>query len=494
MTTIINSYYSEPIGPNPYVSNPYVSNPYVSNQHIPRTLKTKVNFSDTNLLFEYLSNNYLNFQLEYSNNLSTFINSHTGKNLPDHIYYKFKFFPEFASLLMSTSIVANLIPNQILNNHIQLILDEFKTCLPSKYIQKSFLLKMFNFMENLRTNTDNIYIGSFNDISKSPNTARSNGYIIVAKQIAVIVNTDYVIINLNMDNSIFELIITSKYLKIRFDDNVCTIKLGQTKTAAFAYGKDFTNLICSSYDEFNTRLKYRLDYAYKSKNTSKRIRNITYRSPTELYSKTWQNQNQFYEVHYSNEVIDKTIVKCMMSGSDGLRFRGKQTTTIDRTTNESTTTIKFGDQTQYEKKKNVVLTDLINNKLNLDDSTIGWKVCQNANGEKRIIKLFIPAEAKKVIPIGDDFLTSNFKERADQAIVMDIQLADLETETSVVPSETEAFSYIHNSAFTYKVGQQVMPDSFDPNPDSGCSNGIHYFRNRRSVFKTYLESYEDIDL
>ena len=39
-------------------------------------------------------------------------------------------------------------------------------------------------------------------------------------------------------------------------------------------------------------------------------------------------------------------------------------------------------------------------------------------------------------------------------------------------------------AFSYKVGQQVMPDSFDPNSDSGCSNGIHYFRNRRAVFKT----------
>ena len=48
--------------------------------------------------------------------------------------------------------------------------------------------------------------------------------------------------------------------------------------------------------------------------------------------------------------------------------------------------------------------------------------------------------------------------------------------------------------FSYKVDQQVIPDSFDPNSDSGCSNGIHSFRNRRAVFKTYLDSYEEIDL
>jgi hypothetical protein len=512
MSIILDNYYLEtsflnPFIFNPFIFNPFIFNPYNSNQidqkpnylkthtyklSIPKTLKTKISFTDTNILYEYLSNHNLDFQLEYPDYLNTFIKSHTNKNLPNLIHNRFTFFHDFMSLLISKSVITEIIPNNILNNHIQLILEEFKTCIPSKYTDKDNMIKIFNTLDYLRLNTDKIQIGSFDIL---------NTYIIVTNNISIIIDTDYMILNLNpnpnnpkIDNTIFEIIITRNFIRFRLDENVCVIKLGQIKTAAYAYGKNFTNLICSSYDESKSNLKYRLDYYYNSKNTSKKIRNITYRSNKELYSKTWQNQNQYYEIHYSNDIIDKTIIKCMMSGSDGLRYRGKQTTTTDKITNTSSTTIKFNDQIQYEKKQNVVLTDLINNKLNMDDSTIGWKICQNITGEKRIVKLFIPSDAKKIIPIDEDFLTTNFKERADYAIVMDIQLPDLELETSVYPSETEAFSYIYNTTFSYKVGQQVKPDSFDPRPENGCSNGVHYFRNRRAVFKTYLDSYEEIDL
>jgi hypothetical protein len=162
--------------------------------------------------------------LEYSNDLSTFIRSHAGKDLPKRIYYKFKFDQELVSLLMSTSIIANLMPNHILNNHIKLILEEFKTCLPSKYTQQSFSIKMFNFVNNLITNTNNIFIGSFNNLT---NSMKKDGYIIVAQHANVLFNADYLIVNINMDNSLFQTIITSEYIKFIFDDNVCTIKLGQ---------------------------------------------------------------------------------------------------------------------------------------------------------------------------------------------------------------------------------------------------------------------------
>jgi hypothetical protein len=192
----------------------------------------------------------------------------------------------------------------------------------------------------------------------------------------------------------------------------------------------------------------------------------------------------------------------MMSDTNGLRFRGKQTDTINTSstntssTNTTTTkTIKFNDAIQYNKINNDVKIDLITPKFNLNDSAIGWKLCKSADGEDRIVKLFIPAESNKVLPISDDFFDTNFKERSDYAIVMDIQKADLFDEISVVPDEKIAYNHIYtNSIISYEVGKEIKPDGFSSDQSVSCSQGIHYFRNRKAVFKTYVPGYEFIEI
>ena len=106
MSVILSNNYLEQIGPKQYYKSyiPKSADPKsaVPKSAIPKTLKTKIQLSDTNLLFEHLSNNYLNFQLEYPDNLSTFIKSHTGIDLSNQIYNKFNFCHELISLIMSS--------------------------------------------------------------------------------------------------------------------------------------------------------------------------------------------------------------------------------------------------------------------------------------------------------------------------------------------------------------------------------------------------------
>ena len=69
---------------------------------------------------------------------------------------------------------------------------------------------------------------------------------------------------------------------------------------------------------------------------------------------------------------------------------------------------------------------------------------------------------------------------------MDILLVDEDKEVSVVPEELVAYSYIYDDiTFEYKVGIEVFPDSFDKDESNGCGNGIHFFRNKKSVIETY---------
>ncbi len=477
----------------------YLSNQYYQ-QKIPRSLDIKISATNTTSLYHYLLNNYLNFQLEYSDSIKSFVHNQLRKQNQNQNQHDLNI--KIKSVLKSNiddAIIMSLITNtffpQILNNHIlknhfETIIEEFKTCFDLKFDIRNISFEQF--INDSKSNVMGIVYDQ---------TDKYIGFIISTKNMNILVSTDYVIITTNPDISDNDIIFTSDIARFRYADNLCLIRYNdQNVVPAYAYGKNYNILISSSYDASNPRFKYVSKYLYKSTNTSKQLRNITYRSPSELYSKTWQNQNQYEEIHYSNSNVSNNIIQCMMTDQTGLRRRFVQSTNINsanstnlaNTTN--TTKITADGETVFEKSNNKIITDTINNKKLLDDSTIGWKVCQNSSGDKRIVKLFIPSDAKKVIPIGDDFLASNFKERADSAIVMDIQEANLDKEISVVPTETEAFSYICSNRFVYKIGQQVIPDTFDPNPDSSCSNGIHYFRNRRAVFKTYINSYEDIEL
>jgi hypothetical protein len=121
---------------------------------------------------------------------------------------------------------------------------------------------------------------------------------------------------------------------------------------------------------------------------------------------------------------------------------------------------------------------------------IGWKVGKSVEGEQRIIKLGIMPDAQIVRPIDEEYFIAHNKERCDKAIVMDIQLPIVDKEISVVPNEMVAYSYVYKSEktnFDYKVGQEVIPDSFNSDENIGCAQEIHYFQNRIDLFKAYID-------
>ena len=92
-----------------------------------------------------------------------------------------------------------------------------------------------------------------------------------------------------------------------------------------------------------------------------------------------------------------------------------------------------------------------------------FKVC----GGKRIVKLFIPSDAKR------SSATSR-KCRCSKAIVVDITSFDGATHY------TNAYSK-HDRNFEYKVGECVEVDDFDTDRWNECSTGIHFFMTRQEA-------------
>ena len=73
---------------------------------------------------------------------------------------------------------------------------------------------------------------------------------------------------------------------------------------------------------------------------------------------------------------------------------------------------------------------------------------------------------------------------------MDIQYPT-EEEKSVVPNELVAYSYLFDTnleRFQYRVGAEVLPDSFDENENESCTNGIHFYRDRYTIFHMYINN------
>ena len=94
---------------------------------------------------------------------------------------------------------------------------------------------------------------------------------------------------------------------------------------------------------------------------------------------------------------------------------------------------------------------------------VGWKKVRG-----KLVKLQIPEDAKR------SSATSQ-KCRCDKALVLAI--TDLDGTHSIREIENADFSpYI-----TYKVGEIVIPDSFDENRWNECSHGIHFFINKQDA-------------
>ena len=194
---------------------------------------------------------------------------------------------------------------------------------------------------------------------------------------------------------------------------------------------------------------------------------------------------------YDNTTKQSVIVsQCMMNNSNSdIRYRGtyKEIRSNGETVKKS---LQKDDELIYNKEGGQVLIDKINTKSIKNEIQIVWKVAKSETGEKRIIKLGIPIDAKIVKPICDDFFYTRGKERCDKAFVMDIQYPT-EEEESVVPDEIVAYSYLYDKnseSFQYRVGGEVIPDSFDENENESCTNGIHFYRDRYTIFDMYIDN------
>jgi len=108
----------------------------------------------------------------------------------------------------------------------------------------------------------------------------------------------------------------------------------------------------------------------------------------------------------------------------------------------------------------------------VEGAFIGWKV--DCNGQ--LIKLLIPADAKRVSPYGER------KCRCDKAFVLEIQNMD------GTPAENEVTCSRWSPDFYYKINEWVYPDQFDDDRSYACSHGIHFFMERQEAINYYKEN------
>ena len=97
-----------------------------------------------------------------------------------------------------------------------------------------------------------------------------------------------------------------------------------------------------------------------------------------------------------------------------------------------------------------------------------WKKVVDENGTEFLVKLLIPADAKR------SSATTN-KCRCEFADVLEI--TNIETNQAV--QLVENTNRVPN--ITYRVGERVFPDSFDDNRWNECSHGIHFFVDKESA-------------
>ena len=98
---------------------------------------------------------------------------------------------------------------------------------------------------------------------------------------------------------------------------------------------------------------------------------------------------------------------------------------------------------------------------------IGFKKCQSYEGEVVLVKLEIPEDAKRSS-------ATTRKCRCSKAKVISITGIKSGKDYEVAFSQRD-------SRFTYRIGETVVPDSFDEDRWNECSNGIHFFITKQEA-------------
>ena len=108
-----------------------------------------------------------------------------------------------------------------------------------------------------------------------------------------------------------------------------------------------------------------------------------------------------------------------------------------------------------------------------DEEIVGWK--------KVFVRVYgrhaFPVIAKLKIPKDAGIVFKFSKCRASRAIVEGFYASN--HVWMPCPDNELSFTKAHsaiNPGFLYEKGSEVVPDSFDPDPNIICSHGIHFFR------------------
>ena len=98
-----------------------------------------------------------------------------------------------------------------------------------------------------------------------------------------------------------------------------------------------------------------------------------------------------------------------------------------------------------------------------DGPFVGWKKVGSC-----LVKLLIPDDAERCS-------ATTRKSRCSKALV--VSILDLHTNEDVQEITNKAYT----PEVTYKVGEMVLPDSFDKDRWNECSHGIHFFINKQDA-------------
>ena len=104
---------------------------------------------------------------------------------------------------------------------------------------------------------------------------------------------------------------------------------------------------------------------------------------------------------------------------------------------------------------------------------IGWKKARSTDGSTCIVKLLIPADARRSSGTGR-------KCRCDRAQVLEIQDIDGNALTDCFARS------VYKREFEYHTGKTVTADAFDTDRWNECSDGIHFFINRMEAVNYQL--------
>ena len=149
----------------------------------------------------------------------------------------------------------------------------------------------------------------------------------------------------------------------------------------------------------------------------------------------------------------------------GTIFGYSELTDVDFTDADLRCADLYGTKITHEQLINV---KGINDQCPKKGSFIGWKKCIDDSEVPYIVKLEIPADAKR------SSSTTN-KCRCSHAKVLEIQNID-----GTIADVDKVYSWF-GKKFEYKVNEMIYPDSFDDRYWVECSHGIHFFINREDA-------------